>query len=115
MSYFFCTVNFFESQFFYSFRHPQKEMLKIGICVPVRDAAWETSNAFEDLYQRPHCAAETCLNVLQTEDDHKSGNQANLDTNASCFFSFDCVPVYNTVESRNLLCEHISVFRKEST
>ena len=37
----------------------------MGICVPIRDAAWETSNLYEDLYQRPHCCANVCKKVVE--------------------------------------------------
>jgi len=41
----------------------------MGLCVPVRDAAWETSNLYEDLYQKPKCIVDDCKAVqLEGED-----------------------------------------------
>ena len=49
----------------------------MGISVPIRDASWETSNLYEDLYQRPFCCANVCKNV-----ESETGEIVNLQNEA---------------------------------
>ncbi|ELU04201.1 hypothetical protein CAPTEDRAFT_128759, partial [Capitella teleta] len=55
-------AHFFRCPFCNNKDNFQKEMLKLGIYIPDRDASWETeSHAFRDLYEREMlCNAKTC-------------------------------------------------------